>query len=521
MKGVAQKALQGASWLALFKLISQLFSWTVTILVARILSPDDYGLMAMATILAGYAEVFSQLGLGAAIIQRPGASLRQLSSVFWLTLVIGLFFGGLCFLLAYPTALLFHDDRIVPITQTVSLIFIINSLQIVPLNLMKRELNFKQVGLIEMVAIVVSCCSMLGIAHGGGGVWTLVWGRIILSFTKMVLVFIFQSWLPLWHWNWSEAAEYLGFGAIVALGGSFHYLFEKSDRFFAGRVWPPQVLGYYCFAMQLAQIPTQKIVTLINQVSYSAFARLQDDRAGFNALYLNISKTTASLVAPLFVGGFLVGEELVLLLLSDKWAPLVLIFRFLCLAQIITALNAVNNFVHTAQGRPLWRVYFYGSCAVIMAGSFFIAAPRGLHAMLVPWFSVYWGLCMVWMAVTLKKIGISVTEYLGCLFAPFAATSIMSAAVFLAGYLSGSLGVVRISMGMLIVKMTIGAIAYVASFLAIDAQFLRSAFLLLRHDEAAEHASSGIGEEARVLGASVQTASARTFMSKNDSGEGT
>ena len=163
------KLTRGVSWLALFKTLSQSFSWIVTIVVARLLVPEDYGLMAMATIITGYAEIFSELGLGAAIIQRPDLKKKDMSSIFWFAMGVSLFFVLFCFLAAPVTARIFHEPRILPLTQAVSVVFLISGLRIVPLNLLKKDLNFKTVGFIEMIGSVVSCCSMLVMAYFGQG----------------------------------------------------------------------------------------------------------------------------------------------------------------------------------------------------------------------------------------------------------------------------------------------------------------------------------------------------------------
>jgi O-antigen/teichoic acid export membrane protein len=478
---IETKALKGMSWLALFKFSGQLYSWVITILVARILVPGDYGLMAMATVITGYTELFSELGLGAAIIQQKTVLRSELSSVFWFSLAISLLFALTCFGLSYPTSYVFNEPRIIPITKTASVLFIITGLQIVPLNLLKKDLDFKKVGAIEMISVFVSCSSMFLIARLGGGVWTLIGGRIILNFVKMILFFLSSRWRPLWHFSFEEAKRYITFGIVVAIGGSLHYLFDKSDRFFAGRAWTPHVLGYYTFAMQLSLIPTEKIVTLINQVSFSTFSKLQDTTEQFINMYLLMIKLIASIILPLFVCGFLLGEDLVSVFLGDKWLPIVFIFRFLCLVQIITALNAINNFVHTAQGRPQWRLYFYAILAVIMPISFYFAVKKGFHAILIPWFSTYFIICAGWVYLTIRKIGIGFVVYLTNLLTPFIATIIMSLSIILSAQFLQYVADSPISLlHSLIIKMAMAALLYCISFYTLDRKFLANVKLLLK-----------------------------------------
>lgn len=408
---VVEKAFKGVSWLALFRLFSQLFSWAVTIYIARVLVPDDYGLMVMATIVTGYAEIFNELGLGAAIIQKQDIVTEHLSSVFWFALGVSCLVAASCVPLSYLTAYLLREPRVVPLTQAVSVIFILSGLQIIPLNLIKKELGFKFLGFMTMVGTVVSCLGMMVIATRGGGAWTLLGGRIISFSVITFFVFAKTRYCPRLHFSYRELKPYVFFGLTKAFSGSVFYVWEKSDQFFAGRAWKSGTLGYYSLALQLSKIPTEKIVSLINQVAFSAFAKLQGNKEEFNRFYLSITKVSMLLVIPFFLGGFLTGDVIVTLLLTEKWSPIIHVFRYLCIAQIFIALNANNSFVHFAQGRPKWGLYYQLACAVCMPISFYLVIPYGLNAIVIPWLTVNPLLCLGWVLVTIRKIGIPVSTY--------------------------------------------------------------------------------------------------------------
>lgn len=474
---IQRQAFEGASWLAFFKLITQIFSWSTTILVANILVPEDYGLMELATIITGYAAIFSELGLGAAIIQRPKPTKLELSSVFWFSFSVSIFFAIGCFGLAYLTAYVFHEPRVIPITKLVTIIFVLNGLQIVPLNLLKKKLDFKSVGIIEMEAASVSCGCTLMIAHLGGGVWSLVGGYIALNLARLILIFSKVNWRPQFHFNFSEAKPYVTFGTTVAVTTSLFYINGKSDRFFAGRVWEPKTLGYYSFAMQLAQMPTENIVSLINQVSFPALSKLQNNTKEFNKLYLNAVQITATLVLPIFVGGYLIGENIVKLLLNEKWFPIIFLFKHLCLVQIVTALTAINNFVHLAQGRPRWSLYFNIVRAILLPISFYFAVQYGSDAILIPWFTVYIITCCSWIVLTLRKIRISLLEYLNKLLPPIKATLVMAISVIVCDVATITEGLTLTSD--LLVKIVIGAFFYTTYLWFFNRQLFRD-FLMLR-----------------------------------------
>lgn len=460
---IHKKVVKGAIWLSLFKLIGQIFTWIVTIQVARILLPSDYGLMELSTILTGYAAYFSELGLGAAIIQKKTVSDDELSSIFWFVLCVSILLYLVCYFGAYYMAYIFDNPRIIPLIQVIAIAFPINSLYVVPHSLLSKHFAFKKSGLVELKSVIISSIAMLVIAYNGGGVWTLVSGILILSSAKVILIYTKIKWFPRLHFNYQEAKSYLNFGINVFAGRTFFYIFEKSDKYFGGRSWTPQTLGYYSFALQLAQIPTEKIATLINQVSYPVFSKLQSEQDEFNKFYLNVVNITSIIVLPLFVGGFLTSEEIIKVLLNEKWYPIIFIFKWLCLSQIITSLNAVNSFVHYSQGRPNWSLYFHALLAIFMGFSFYYAVEYGLNAILIPWFTTYLLICTIWTVVTLKKINIDLTSYIKNLFNPVMAVIVMATGVILIDIVFNNIENLNTYdlIQVLLAKITAGVILYI------------------------------------------------------------
>jgi O-antigen/teichoic acid export membrane protein len=426
---IESKVFKGVSWIAFFNFFSQSFSWIITLLIANILLPGDYGLMAMATIITDYAFLFNDLGLGSAIIQRPNLTQKELSSIFWFSLGISTVLACCCFPGAYLTAAIMHEPRVIPLTQTVGIIFICSGISIVPSCLLRKEMLFKSTGFIDLACVVISSVCMLVIAKFGGGVWSLLWGRIIRALVRIFLAYRLSKWRPSFHFNFQESKSYLMFGIKIALSRSLFYMQEKADCFFAGRVWKPNVLGLYTFALQLAQIPTDKIAAVINLVAFPAFSKLQNDRDAFNKLFLQITKVTSMIVLPLFMGGFILGELLIHLLLNPKWYPMVGVFRLLCLSQIATSLVAINSWVHTSQGRPGWNIYYNIVSVLLMSVSFYFAVQHGLNAIIIPWLTTYIIIGVIWTLVTIKKMGIPFTRYCLNLSKPFVATALMTLAI--------------------------------------------------------------------------------------------
>lgn len=428
---VARKAFKGAIWLVIFRAISQAFSWVATIIVARILVPEDYGLMEMATILTGYVALFSELGLGTAIIQRRDVRDEELSSLFWFMVFWGLIMACVCVILAYPTVAIFREERILRITQSVSVLYVIGAFLIVPLNILHRDLRFKAIGFIDAISLIISCLMMIVIARLGGGVWTLIGGHIIRQFARVILVFPVLSWRPQLSFNFTRIKPYLRFGLTVAAANSLHYVYTKSDRFFGGRMLGANTLGYYSLALQLSAIPNDKLVSLINSVSFPVFSRYQESYDDFNHFYLRLVNIIAFVTFPLYIGGVFLADQLVALVLGSKWLPLIFPFKLLCLSQLIISITTPNAIAHVAQSRPQWSLYMGIINMLFLPLSFYIAAKYGLNALAVPWITAYPLLRFGFTCLTIRKLGISASEYLMNIKHPLFATLTMLLMLYL------------------------------------------------------------------------------------------
>jgi len=381
--------------------------------------------MEMATILTGYVVLFSELGLGAAIIQREDIQDEELSSLFWFVVFWGFVWGLSCIILAYPTVAIFNEVRIFRVTQAASLLYILGSLLIVPRNILTRELRYKTIGFIDTVAVIISCTLMIVIAKCGGGVWTLIGGLIIRDFIRAIIVFPVISWRPTFHFNFVEIRPFLKFGLNIAAGRTLYYMYTKSDRFFGGRILGSAILGYYSFALQLSSIPTDKLVSFINSVSFPVFSRYQKKNDKFNKFFLRLVKMIAFITFPIYIGGFFIADELIPLILGSKWMSIIVPFKFLCLAQLIISITTVNAVVINAKGLPHWNLYVNMINVLLMPASFYIAAKHGLNYLVIPWLTIQPLVRIGQTWITLRLLAISISDYFKSLMHPLFAVVTM------------------------------------------------------------------------------------------------
>lgn len=426
------KIVNSVSWLVLFRFISQTASWVATIYIARVLLPEDYGLMGMAVLITGYAEIFAEMGLGSAIIQRKEVTDKELSTLFVFSVVLGVLLAVLCVPIAHLTAFMMNDPRLIPITSSVAFIFLLSSIRIVPFNLLRKEVKFKQLGIVEIYSTIISVVLMVIMAKSGYGVWTLVWGRIIKTGTHTAFTFLSCQWWPKFHFAFKELKGYLSFGSVVMFGSTVFYIYSSIAIFFAGRAWPASMVGLYDFGKELATIPSSKILPLVREVSFPVFARLKDDSMSeFNRFFTRVTKIMAFVFFPVYIAGALLAHELVLVMLDKKWENVTGVFIYFCIFQLIVVLTKINGDCFLAKGKPKYELYFYSILTIVLGFGYWLSAPGGM----VPFLSVRFIISIIaftiWQIFTLKKIGISWSVFYNSLKTPLYATVFMAAVILI------------------------------------------------------------------------------------------
>lgn len=427
------KALMGGLWFSIFRGVSQCISWCATIVVARMLTPNDYGLMEMATILTGYVSLFIELGVGAVIIQRDEIRDVDLDTLFWFNVAWGVFLGFSCIGLGYVTVSIYSEPATLRITQLVSILFPLMSLIIVPRSLMHREMRFKEIGMLEAISVIVACMFMIGLAYAGAGVWTLIGGTFIKELSRLVLFVIVCKWYPTLRFEWRILKSYLRFGAKVTVAQSLFYFYSKSDRFFGGRMLGPAGLGFYTMALQLATIPSDKILSLINTVAFPVFSKLQKDTEGFRKVYLGTTRAISLFMFPLYVGGTIVSDSLIPLLLGSQWIPAVMPFKLICLSQLVITISSIGTQAMYAKGKPQIPLFISLLNSLLIPFSFYYFSRKGLASIAIPWVTVYPLTAAVFILITLREVGIGTKEYLDNLMPSVVAVLVMLAALFFVG----------------------------------------------------------------------------------------
>jgi len=429
-----RKAVQSTAWLASNRLVTQIISWGVTLVLARLLAPDDYGLFAMAVAVITFLELFQEFGVGAAIVQRQNLTQHQLSTVFWTTLGASSLIAGAAALGAPVAARFYHEPRLLPIIQALSVTFLVNSLGTVPFNLLTKAIDFRRRFIAEALAVVVSSGLALFVAWRGFGVWALVAGTLGRAVTLNVAALLLSRWLPRFEFAWNETKDLLRFGLRVAGGTAAQTLSNVANTAILGRLLGRQDLGYYSVADALGRSnPLHRLSTsIVTQLSLPIFSKLQDREDELRRYYIRINRYLAVIALPLQVGVAIVAVDLVTVFLSEKWLPVAPVLRLFSLGGIMSILPLASFPLLTARGQVTFAFRYQVVFAIIMVVVSYVGGRFGLLAVAGSWAVVYPLLRVIPLVRGLREVNLSLMDYLRSISAPLLAAAIMAAVLLVA-----------------------------------------------------------------------------------------
>jgi len=314
--------------------------------LARLLKPEDYGLMAMVGVVLSFAGLFADFGINSAFMQRQNVTLEQRASLFWFNVLLG---AGLTFLVIVASPLLawfFGDVRLTPLLMLSASTFFIGSLGQQVRTAAEKELDFRAIVLLEIAAAIVGFISALLTAVSGWGVYSLVFGGIVSAIfgTTFAWMYLAQGWRPMWRLRMEDVRPYLGFGGAMLANNIVNQFNAAIDLFLGGRLLGAAQLGLYSVPRNLVLQLQSMVNPIITRVGFPLIAQVQHDVARVRSIYLKTLNMTASTNAPLYVGIAVFAPEIVAVLLGDRWQGSVSLLRILAIWGFIrSTLNPVGS----------------------------------------------------------------------------------------------------------------------------------------------------------------------------------
>jgi len=464
------KIIKSTFWYTGTRVWIQVVSWTVTLLLARTLAPEDYGLFAMAFSIITLMELFQEFGVGVTIVQRPSFSARQINTMFWALFAASVVIVALTFVIARPVASFYDEPRLTWIIRVLSLIFLSNSLGTIPYSLLTKEIDFRKRSVAEALGVVVSCGISLVLAYTGYGVWALVLGQLARSSVFSLTLFISSKWLPGFQMSLAEMRDILKFSLRVAAASALGSLSDSFNSVIVGRFLGGYNLGLYSMAVGLGKSnPLHKLSTgVINQLSLPLFSNLQQDKHSLRKYFLRITKYLAIISLPMQLGMALVGHDLILLLLSEKWLPIVGLFQVFSIGGLFSIIVLPSYPLLTARGRA--DLTFQYSClsSFVISLVYLVGSQWGLGGLAMGWLAIFPVLRLYLLWLALNEIGVSCRSYVRNILTPLISGSVMTLVVFGSQMLTQELVVPE----RLFINVAMGAAAYSVCLLFVDKQLV-------------------------------------------------
>ena len=345
------KTLHALFWSFLERFGQQGIQVVISIILARLLLPEEFGLIAMLTIFMAIAQSFIDSGFGQALIQKQDVTHIDECSIFYFNILVGFLAAGLLCLAAPWIATFYNQPLLVPLTYALSLNLIINAFGLVQTTLLTKHIDFKTQLKVGLIAAIISGTIGVTMAYKGFGVWSLVVQSLSSNFFRTVLLWFFNTWRPSLAFSFASLRGMFAFGSRLLASGLLDTVFRNIYLVVIGKLFSPASLGFYSRAKELQQLPVSNISSIISRVTFPVFSSVQNDKP---RLKRGVRKALTMLVMinfPMMVGLAIVAKPLVLVLLTEKWLPCVPYLQLLCVAGMLYPLHVINLNVLIAQGR--------------------------------------------------------------------------------------------------------------------------------------------------------------------------
>lgn len=462
--------VSGLKWTAGAKLCGQVVTWAITLVVMRLLSPADYGLLAMATVFVAFLLLMAEAGLGPALVQKEELDPAQLGQSFALIIAINLGLLVLVNVAAPAIAGFFHETRLVPILRVLSLQFAIMTTTVLPESMLARALHFRSLSLIDLGSALASSVLTLLLAWMNYGVWALVLGSMLGRLLRAIAL----NWIaPLRvrpRMSLSGMRRLLHFGGNVTSARLLSFFFNQADVVIVGRMLGNELLGLYSVAMHVASMPVQRVSSILNQVTFPVVARFQRERANVADFVLRAARSLSLVAFPVLWGISSTAHEIVQVVLGPRWHDATLPLQLLALMMPV---KLVVNFLPAATdalGRPDLGFQNVLVAAIVMPLAFLVGSYWGIVGVACAWVFVYPTVLFFNTGRMLAVVGLRVIDLMrvtgpavGCAAAMYA--SVRVTAMMLETRL--------VPVFVLACMVAVGAAVYIAATLAVNRQGCR------------------------------------------------
>lgn len=386
-------------WRSGSQVIAQIVQWTATFLVIRILAPADYGLFAMAQVVLVLLNMLNGYGLASGLIQQKDITQLQVRQLFGMLILVNAALAVAQLCLAPLAALYYRQPVVAEMLRVQALFYITTPFIALPYALLSRNMDFSKQAKVNILASIASATTALCGAVAGLGVWTLVFAPLVLFSVRAVGMTVAARSLMWPSFDFRGAGHLARYGSVMAAGQLFWFIESQADIFIAGRRFDPHMLGIYTTGLFLTQIFVAKVVPPLNEVAFSAYAKLQHDGTAVARAFARSVRLIMVAAMPFYLGLAATAEPLVLTMLGDKWAEAIPVVQLLSLAMPLTTLQVLFSPACDALGKPGVSARNGATGAAILIIAYLTGVQWGITGLCVSWLIAY----PIYLAISLRR----------------------------------------------------------------------------------------------------------------------
>lgn len=373
-----KKVKKSLFWTFSDQVVVQFANLFFGLFIARLLGPESFGIIGVVLMFTNFAQLFVDMGFGAAIVQNQQLTSRQYASVFWLNCVIASFIYLLLYFLSDFVALFFNQPILSSVIKVSSLSIILNATSIVQFNVLIKSLNFKKKVIINWVSLFFGYATAIVMALNNYGVWAIVAMYLVNSIVQMFMVWVGSKWYPTLHFEMAVIRSIWQFGLPAFGDNVLNYWSRNFDNFIIGKCLGTSQLGIYSRAYSLMLLPVKNLSSVVSKVFFPAFSQRQEDVTLLADNYLKLIKYIAVLTFPLLIGLSLVSNEFVLLFLGEQWKAMIPVLSLLSIVGALQSIVTLNGVIYYSLGKTKIAFRISLLVNVVLIVSFFVGVQFGI-----------------------------------------------------------------------------------------------------------------------------------------------
>ena len=350
-ESLKDKTIKGTIWAGLERFWIQGVQFLVMLIVARILSPKDYGLIGMLAIFIHVSQSLVESGFSQALIRKKNRTELDNNTVFYFNLVMSLIFYALLYISAPYVAIFYNEPTLCSVMRVFCLVIIFDSFNIVQRSIYTSNIDFKILARASMSSALISGVASIFMAKNGFGVWTLVYQQIIYGIVSTIILWYYSKWHPKWVYSWKSFKEMFSFGINLLISGLIDTIYNNLYTIIIGKIFNATSLGYYSRADHYAQLPATNFNSIFLRVTYPVLCKMQDDNDKLRENYRKLLRMSAFIIFPIMCGLAGAAYPSVVMIIGKKWEYAAVLLVPICLAKMWHPIHAINLNLLKVKGR--------------------------------------------------------------------------------------------------------------------------------------------------------------------------